>query len=587
MNEKSEKILLDEKGFFFLLGLFVFLNWLTAVNIEKLTHPDYYQYYAASEKLFSGNLKLQFIPPLFPFLLGLSGRFLGLFLKNTDNFILGGRIISLLAGSGVVYFTYRLLGIFIGNYAKIGTIALVILPFFLKLLSIPQTDMLYLFFVCAACYFFTIEKSKWNVAWVLIGGLLTRFEGILLIGSAYLNYFRVKKRRWLYFVLPVVPLVAGLYFLFLNFAPRIIEKFTYVFSSGYYLYFFKHPQELVHLFYGNFLYFISPGFPAFLKWILFYILLAFFVAGFYFLFKLNRPLALAILAYELVFIVFKGYAASLDPEIEFRRMLSAIWIFYVAAVIGIYFLFKKINKTKKFSFIARAALYCFLVTAAFSRPMIKGTWLFLFLILIPALLYGTCRLNLNKIELTTLFLVLLLSCGQFYFDSGKRVFRYVKHNTNEAGFVIGQWLKSGAVIGSVQVYSYIPMVKYYMGKSKRVKIEHFVFLNEKIYRNRNKLLFSLLRKAQRAHVKYIVFDGYLNPEEGDFRVAIYKMLYQEKEKLHRGGPEAKDSYFKLFKTFTYKGEPVAWVLKPLYEKLPKKKEGNKAAEMDRRSLPFT
>jgi hypothetical protein len=571
MKEKVKGFFLGEKGVLFLIFLFVFLNWLVLIHIEKLTHPDFYHYHSASEKLFAGNLKLEFIPPLFPFLLGLFGRVLGLFTTHTDNFILGGRIISLLSGLGVVFFSFKLLARFVRKYAFIGTIILVISPFFLKLLSIPQTDMLYLFFVAAAFYFFSNEKLRVPFLWAIIGGLLTRFEGILLVGSAYVNYFKVKRKRWLYFTIPLIPLTVCLFFLFLKFAPRIIDKLEFVFTKGHYLYYFKHPAELAHLFYGNFLFFISPEFPGFFKWFLLFVLIVCFFAGVYYLFKIKWQFALSLLSYELIFLFFKGYAAAIDPEVEFRRMFSVIWIFYLATFIGIYYLFKETNKFEKVSVSYRTALLIFFIISVLFLPVIKGTWLLIFLVLVPALIYSVTRFKLKKLELTILLVIFTIFSAQFYYDAGKRTFLYVKNNTNKAGFVIAKWLNNKTVEGDVLVYSYLPMVHYYLDKPGKVKIQNFLFLDEKIYNNRDKLMLALLKKAEKTRIKYIIFDGFLNPEEGFFRVAIHNMLYEEKEILHRKTAKANDSYFRLVKTFLYKGEPVAWVLKPLYDKLPKKK----------------
>ncbi len=559
-----KKLFLSERAFLSIF-VFVFLNWLSLANIEKLAHPDYYVYYKASEKLFSGDFRLGFIPPLFPFLLGIFGRIIGLVPGNTDSFILGGRIISLFAGLGVVYFSFKLLQKLVGGYAVMGTIILVISPFFLKLLSIPQTDMLYLFFICAAFYFFFSGNSRLNSGWAAVGCLLTRFEGVLLVGSAFINHVNFRKKRWIYYAISLIPLTLVLYFLFLGFAPRLIDTFNYVVSKSLYLYYFKHPQELGHLFYGNFLFFISPKFPGFLKWLFLYMLLIGFFTGLYYLFKIKWQFALAILFYELSFIIFKGYAATLDPEVEFRRMFSVIWIFYILAFIGIYYLFKKISSQKKFSVLCRVLLYSFLTITALFLPLIKGTSLLLFLVLVPALIYGITRFKLKKTELIVLFLIPAVFLGQFYFDSGKRAFRYVKNNTNKAGFVISLWLNGEPVREDILVYSYLPMVQYYL--EKPVSIRHFFFLDERIYKNREKLTAALLKRAKKYQVRYIVFDEYLNPEEGYFLVAIQNMLYEEKEKLHRGIVTEEESYFKLIKTLLYKGRPVAWVLKPLYERL--------------------
>lgn len=544
---------------------FVFLNWLSSVGIEKLAHPDFYVYQAAGEKLFSGDFRLGIIPPLFPFLLGLLGRCLGLLGGSMDSFILAGRIISLVAGLGVVWFTHKLLARFVGSTAIIGTLVLVCSPFFLKLLAIPQTDMLYLFFVSAAAYFFLPGESVPNVAWALAGGLLTRFEGILLLGSAFLNYLNFQKRRLLLLCLSIIPLAAALYFLFLEFAPRLIARIGYVVSGQHYLFYFQHPQELGRLLFGNFLQFVPPGFPGMIKWVLLAILLLLFLVGLHHLFLSSWRFALALVFYQVVFIVFKGYAASLDPNVEFRRMLSVIWIFLVVAFIGFYVAVKKIRRVKKLSLPGCLILYGFLAIMALFMPVIKGTALILFLFLLPGILYVARRSRLTKFEAVALFLVLVLFLGQFYFDAGKRAHSYVKNNTNKAGFVIAAWFNRQTAADAALVYSYMPMVQYYL--ERPINAREFFFKDEKIFRDRDKLIRALLEKAKENRIRYIVFDEFLNPEEGDFKVAIQNMLYEEKEKLHRRQIKEEESFFSLVKTLLYRGKPVAWVLKPRYEKL--------------------
>ncbi len=572
---KLKKFFFSERFFLFSIFLFVFLEWLTLANIEKITHPDYYMYYSASAKLFSGNLKLQFIPPFFPFLLGLFGRLLNLFASKTDSFILAGRIIALFSGLGVVYSSFRLLKKITGKYAPLGVLLLVISPYYLKMLSIPQTDMLYLFFTSATFYFLLQEHSRLNLIWAVSGGLLTRFEGVLLIGSTFINFFKTREKRWLYSILALIPVSLLTYFLSLKFAPRIIEKIHYVIGEGHYLYFFKHPGELAHLFYGNFLFFIPTRFPSLLKWTLLFVLLACFVTGYYYLFKMKRRFAIALLFYQFVFVIFKGYTFALDPEVEFRRMLSVIWIFFILAFAGIYFILARLEKSankkwEKISLPARIILYAFLFVPVLFRPVIKGSALLVYLILLPAVLYGISRFPFKKIETIAIFFILAIFCGQAFFISSTKAYRYVTQHSDEGGYMTAQWLNSKQVEGNVLVYSHLPMVQYYLDKASETRILHFVFKDEKIYHDKERLKLALLKRAQRNNVKYILFDNFLNPEEGDFRVVIYKMLYEEKEKLYRKAPGAEESYFQLLHTMIYKGKPVVWVLKPLFDRLPKK-----------------
>jgi len=559
LKEKVYSFIFSDVFFLAVLGLFLFINWLLMIRQDILACNDYYHYYFAQEKLFSGNLNLEFIPPLFPFLLGLFGRFIRLFGGTTDHFILGGQIISLLSGFGVLTFSYKLLKKCTPGLAVFGTIFLSISPFFLKLLSTAQTDMLYLFFVTALFYFLAANHKQKRLQKKLIhtigfttAGLLTRFEGVLLIGSCLINYIDLKKRSWKYLLLSTVPAGLILYFLFDRFAHRLIEKISLIVSKGYYLYYFSHPGELAHLLYGNFLYFVPHKTPAIIKWFLFYILVGLFFEGIYVLYKNKKKWLLSIFFYMLIFILAKGYTLALQPEMEFRRWLSIIWLFFIIALTGTHFLWLRIREVKRVKIPIKLAFALFCVLVVIFLPVIKGTAIRLALFLLPMLLYGVKKTTakIGKWEFAGWFLVLAIFFSQVYYDGLKRSFFYLSKDSNAGSYMVAKWVNTRPVDEKILVYAYWPMFHYYVAKGKRRGA--VVFKEEKIYSDSEKLLTKFTEALKKRKIKHIAFDGYRSPMY-KARNALKDLLFQERDK---------GVYFKVKKHLFYKGKYTASVLMP-------------------------
>lgn len=555
LKVKIQGFIFSDVFFLVVLCLFIFINWLLMIRNDILACNDYYHYYFAQEKLFSGDLNLEFIPPLFPFLLGIFGRFIRLFGSTTDHFILGGQVISLLSGFGVLIFSYKLLKKYAPWLSVIGTIFLSISPFFLKLLSTAQTDMLYLFFVSALFYFLAAnhkQKKLIHAVGFTTAGLLTRFEGVLLIGSCLLNYFDLKKRNWKYLFLSTIPAGLALYFLFDRFAHRLIEKIALIVSKGYYLYYFSHPGELVHLLYGNLLYFVPHKTPSLIKWFLFYVLAGLFFAGIYVLYKNRRQWLLSVSFYMLIFILAKGYTQALQPEMEFRRWLSIIWLFFIIVLTGTHFLWRRVKEVKRVKIPVKLAIALFCVLVAIFLPGIKGTAIRLALLLLPVLFYGVKKTTAKtgKLEFAGWFLILTVFFSQVYYDGLKRTFFYLGKDSNAGSYMVAKWVNARPVDEKILVYAYWPMFRYYVDKEKiRGAV---VFEDQEIYSDRGKLPVKFMKVLKKRKIKHIAFDGYRSPMY-QARNAIKDLLYRERDK---------GLYFKVKKHLFYKGKYAASVLMP-------------------------
>ncbi len=583
LKVKIQGFIFSDVFFLAVVSLFIFINWLLMIRHDILACNDYYHYYFAQEKLFSGDLNLEFIPPLFPFLLGIFGRFIRLFGGTTDHFILGGQIISLLSGFGVLVFSYKLLKKYSPTFSVFGTIFLSISPFFLKLLSTAQTDMLYLFFTAALFHFLAAnhkqklfpgvqephmrgdslsaahsppgrrrQKKIIHAVGFTTAGLLTRFEGVLLSGSCLINYIDRKKKSWKYLLLSTIPAGLILYFLFDRFAHRLIDKIALIVSKGYYLYYFSHPGELVHLLYGNLLYFVPHKTPSLIKWFLFYVLVGLFFAGIYYLFKNKRPWLLSVSFYMLIFILAKGYTQALQPELEFRRWLSIIWLFFIIALTGTHFLWLRVKEVKRVKIPAKLAISLFCVLVVIFLPVIKGTAIRLALFLLPMLFYGVKKtaVKIGKWEFAGWFLILTIFFSQVYYDGLKRTFFYLGMDSNAGSYMVAKWVNARPVDEKILVYAYWPMFRYYVDKGKIRGA--FVFEDERIYSDREKLPVKFMKILEKQKIKYIAFDGYRSPMY-QARNAIKDLLYRERDK---------GVYFKVKKHLFYKGKYAASVLIP-------------------------
>lgn len=552
---KSERLILS------LILLFTIINWLLLTLAEKLAPPDFYRLYEMGEKLFSGDLNIGVALPLFPLLLYTLGKLAGIFIEPTGAFIIAGRIISLFAGIGVLYFSYLFLKKIVGKFAVLGILFFVISPWYLKLLAFPITDMLYLFFVTAAFYAFLNKSSpKWAILSV-VGGVLTRFEGVLLIFSSFLNYFKFKK-RYFYILLGCFPLLLGVLLFFATFTPRFFSHFRdIILPQKSYLFIFLHPLEFLNVIYGNILFFIPYSYPYALKMSLLLVVLAFFIYGIYRLFKIEINVTIAIVVYEFLFLAAKGYINVEDPEREFRRIFSGLWIFYVISFIGCYFLLKKIKQHKLLRNIILIISGVLLTVIAFSQGIISVPIIFPALLAIPPLLYTLKDLSIGKIPKYLSFFVLLVFAMQIYHTSFKKSENYVVSYAHKAAFAAARWLNLARLKQEANVLYYTNkiMLDYYLEKEltsqKKIQLVHFTVNMRNTLENRELFIKSFFEKLKENNVDFIIFDDYVVPKPEFMAVNdVHRMLFDEKEN---------PKYFRIRKYLPYKGKNVGYVLKPI------------------------
>lgn len=555
-----DKVLNNRRLLLFLLLLFAAVNWLLLLLAERIGPPDFYKLFGVSERLFSGDLKVGIVPPLFPLLLWPLGKLLTLFMEPPEAFILAGRLISLFSGLGVLWLSYKFLEKITGKTAMLGVTFLVISPWFLKLISFPITDMLYLFFVTGAFYAF-LNKSRMGVAIMFVGGgVLTRFEGVLLLASGAINYFKLKKR----YVLIMAGIAVGVLVVFLLIAPRIFAHLKdIILPQKSYLYIFLHPLDFFNLLYGNILFFIPYSYPYLFKMGMLLLLFVFFVYGFYRLFKRDRNLALAMAAYELLFFVAKGYINTADPEREFRRLFSGIWIFYIISFIGCFFLLKKIKPVK----IARIAVLVgggiiLTLLAVSQKAAVQLPLLFLVLLAALPIVYSLKHLSINRTAKILGVIVLLVFAVQIFHSSYHKSEEYVISYARKAAYSAAQWinlgrLKQGAVI---LCYTDNNMVNYYLDKkrteAKNIQRIHFTVPMRNTPETRQQYIQLFFNQLAAQKVDYIIFDHYVVQKPEFLGVNdVQKILWEERENK---------TCFRIRQNLFYKGKNVGYVLKPVH-----------------------
>lgn len=525
-----------------ILLAFTFVNWLMLALSTKIGPPDFYKIYELGKKLASGNLNIEIMPPLFPFLLYPLGKLLSIFIKHMNAFIISGKFISLAAGLGVVYFSYLFLEKIIGKLAAWGVLFFVISPWFLIMLAFPITDMLYLFFVSVTFYAFFNKSSPWLPVISTIAGVLTRFEGVVLILSGFINYFKPKK-QYFYMLLASIPLLAGLLLFFRAFIPRFFAHFTdIILPQKSYLSMFLHPLEFLSVISRNIFFFVPANSPYALKLFLMLMLLGFFCFGVYRLYKMDKRLTLAVMAYEILFLAAKGYIDTTRPDIECRRIFSGLWIFYLISFIGGYFIFKLFKMGRR-----QKEILATEHTEHTERKNIRYNYL---------------------IVIVLCFFVLLIYPSAFRTSAA-----HLDAYGQKAGYAAAQWLnstrlKEGAVILS---YTNNTMVDYYLElggdnrnegsttekASAKFKSVYFTVPMRYLPEYRERYIESFFKGLKDNKVDYIIFDYYVvqKPEFLGLN-DVRQMLMDEKENLH---------YFHVRQYLTHKGDNVGCVLKPVYD----------------------
>ncbi|MCP4218291.1 MAG: hypothetical protein GY765_26885 [bacterium] len=550
-------------GFLPLIFVFASVNWLLLSMIEKIGPPDFYKMHAACQKIASGDLNIGIVPPLFPLLLYPLGKLIGLFMEQKSAFLLAGRLIALVSSTGVLYFTYRFLEKITGKFAIAGVVFMAVSPWYLKLLSFPITDMLYLFFASAVFYLFLVpEKSWWMRGFFIACGALTRFEGVLLVMSTFINYLKFKKRS-IYILLAASPLVGLLLLFFAKFSPRFFAHMKdIVLAKKTYLFIFQHPLEYLNLFYGNILHFIPASYPSVLKWLLLVIVIAFFAYGIYRLFKINKNLTFALLAYEFFFLLAKGYLNVDDPGREFRRIFSGLWIFYIIAFIGLYFLLEKIKNStlvKQAALVLGGFLFAVLAGAQGLQPL-RLSALGLILV-VPLLLSLNTRMKEGKHKYVFLVLTAVFFL-QIYGTAFKKATNYVDSYANKAAYAAALWLNLTDLKPGTTVLSYTNnvMVEYYLKENKEVRekftLVHFTVPMRNTPDNKGPYTDTFFQLLKEHQVDYIIFDNYVVHQPEFLGINdVQKLLYEEQKNKR---------LFRFKKDLFYKGQSVGYVLKPIH-----------------------
>jgi hypothetical protein len=554
-----ETILKNQRLILSLIFLFAIVNWVMLTLAEKIGPPDFYKLYGVSERLFSGDLNVGIVPPLFPLLLYPLGKLVAIFTGSTEAFLIAGRIISLAASLGVLWFSYLFLEKIVGKFALLGLVFMVISPWYLKLLAFPITDMLYLFFLTAAFYGFLKKSAPGWTTMAVVAGVLTRYEGVLLILAGFLNYFKMKK-RYFYILLAALPVALVI---FLIFASRIFAHLTdIVLPQKSYLYIFLHPMDFFNLLYGSILYFIPYSYPYLPKLALLIVLFTFFLYGLYRLFKMEKRLAIALAVYEFLFFVAKGYLDVSDPEREFRRIFSGLWIFYIISFIGCYFLLKRINHLKAERNLVLIGSGIVLIVLAVSQKLINSALVFPALLILPALVVPLKNLSLRKVPKYLTVVILLVFAWQIYHTSYYKSEAYVVDYARKAAYAAAQWLnmyrlKDGAVVLS---YTDNNMMDYYLDKkqmtNKNIQWVHFTLPINNTPENRDQFIRFFFQELEKQDVDYIIFDNYVvwKPEFTGIN-DVQKMLYEEKNNKQ---------LFRIKWNLFYKGQNVGYVLKPVH-----------------------
>ena len=529
--KKFAKIL---KNPLFYIMNFVFLNWILLFQITKLAPPDFYKYYFAGEKLIKGNLKVSFIPPLFPLSILTVGKIITPFVKFLNPYITSGKLFSLLAGAGISFFSYKILKNFTNNFSLLGTLFIIISPFFLQFLCFPVTDFIYLFFVVSTFYFFIKGKRTLSLLTIVLG-MLTRFEGILLLFAYFIRFFVFKKKDYLKYFFVVLTTFPLLYLFYYKFGFRFIKKIILVFSTKSFLFFFYHPEHLMYILHSGIMAFIPARSPSFVHNTLFFSLIIFFFWGAFFIFKREFRFSLSLLFYEVSFALGKGYVFAnsftiLPGEHNLRRFLSFVFLFYIISFVGWYAFLKYIkDKLNKEVFLyLRFTFYPLAFIFVFYKYLFSGTILFLSsLFLLPVILLFVKRIQLKSIEKAIIVFLFFAFFSGFYLKSYKKAYKYTASTPNKGAFMIAKWINEEGErlkVKRIVVLSSLPIVRFYL--KRKVTLIRFYPREEKFYKTEKNLKSFLIKHLKNSKVKFLAFEWYLNPLDRPGETALKNFLFK-------------------------------------------------------------
>ncbi len=312
--------------------------WLVYALAEPLAPPDFYKYYFQGEGLSKFDFSGLSIPPLFPLFLSLLTG-LGRLFSAAECFVpWAARILSLLAGLGTIICLERLAGQGHPAGRRAFTWLTALSPLILVHLSMPLSDMLFLFFVLAFFRALDAEKPGAVILFSLLAAL-TRYEGLLLLPPALLHALRQIPRarlRRLVLVLGGPLALAGVVLSIVKF--NWLEKA--IAYSGIFnpergpLFFILNPGRLLEILAGNFLFFL-PARPAALKYTALVMLFLLAAAGWRRRRREQPFSAWTSLYYLVFFLLGKGYLAySFPGEIHTRRLLSFLVLFLLLVFRG-------------------------------------------------------------------------------------------------------------------------------------------------------------------------------------------------------------------------------------------------------------
>jgi len=545
-------------------GVFVLLaiSWGRLVLGQELAPPDFYEYYQYAQRVFSGDLHLEVIPPLFPFLLGALGKLLELLSTGVDAYLLAGQLISFGAGVLALYYTYRLLQILTGEFALVAIAFFTISPFFLKFVTLPLTDMLFLAFVMASMYYFYTRHFPKSVLGTTLA-MLTRFEGVLLAMTGVVNYVRLKSRHALLAVFVALLLFCDLFYLFFRYASRLIKYIDAVSASQSYLYFLNNPFKILQIIYGNFFYFMPHQFPVWAKWSLFYCLLLFFVMGVIRLFRENWRFTVSLLFYLVVFIIAKGYVMEVGQDLlHTRRLLSFLYLFVMVALVGVHFFFEWLKDFRKgrLFLVLRWVVFVALFSIILYQPLPKWRILLPLSLILPALGLVITRqgTRMRRVEKMLAVVLLYVFLGSLSLGSMRMAYRYVMSKPNSGGFVIAKWLNQQSRLlaekPKLVIYSAQEMVEYY---SKQEIDQMFVGMRNKRKDENDRVYWrEFFVRLKQAGVRYVITDDYLEGKFDPDDRTIKEMLRHE---LKKG------RFFEVIDLLRYGNRNVGAVLRPKYE----------------------
>jgi len=528
------------------------LAWIQFVGIQPLAPPDFYRYHAESERLWRGEGGAMRLPPLYPIVSGAVGRILTLMMPRRDAFMLGGKILSLLAALGIFFAVYLLIFRVSRPMASAWAGVLILSPLVLKFISLPLTDLPFLAFFLGSITALFNKRHRLSIFFALAAAGI-RFEGFLLLLLILFMAIPWRKRKAVFLVPALLILAVDLFFLAARLTPRLLQYVKQWVAGGAPSLWLK-PLFLFQVVTKNLLFFVPSQWPGVIHLILAVGLIICLLRGAVVVWRWNPRGVLVLFLFIMGVLEIKGYILfEGEWRMHTRRLLPILVSIWVLAGLGLGALAARLKSNSGLWNVLRWLLVPAAAGMVILNPDVGSWWpaLLLFPVAVSALkLFSHWKPAGIAISLALTLCLAALAGNGF-----RQSLPLVKAMPNEGGIAIARWLNTTGRERNKRIlmFSHSEMIRFYLERPaqwEKWKVKNWEGrIPLETYWSR------FMARLKRENIELIVMDHYMPATSSRKHLSLKALIWRR----YRG-----NRYFRLVRPIIWKGRMRALILAPIH-----------------------